>query len=470
MLAEQQQLYRRLCEYELSDPSDAIGFVDHLMRSNGWNQSFAMRAMEEYKKFVFLAMVADHLVTPSDQIDQVWHLHLFYSDAYWNDFCPRVLGRPLHHQPTRGGAEQRQHFQLLYRATIASYRTYFGDPPVDLWPPVDVRFGRDLQMQRRPIRPPFRPWRWLRRWPAQMSLALVLMLLGTVAVWAQDASDGATADASAMLEMFLFFSAFAVTFLLVRKLVRPLLRRPARKDSLPALTNLELAYLADGPQRALLLTLAELVHRGLIIPSVDSRSLVLMRDRIGPLQGLAWEMVNRHKLLAPVGSSVVKYELVMSSSYYQRQLQALLESLQKQQLMLGACQRLLVFESALRLFLSFAFFGYLGPVLLFFVLPDLASVFSHIPHQDQLHAVIVYIACVAGLHGGLITSSGRTLWGDVVLEHDKAATAHGDRFRRIAVIGSSALTEGRLDSLRLLIEGVQSDAASSASGGCGCGC
>ena len=190
MLAEQQQLYRRLCEYELSDPSDAIGFVDHLMRSNGWNQSFAMRAMEEYKKFVFLAMVADHLVTPSDQIDQVWHLHLFYSDAYWNDFCPRVLGRPLHHQPTRGGAEQRQHFQLLYRATIASYRTYFGDPPVDLWPPVDVRFGRDLQMQRRPIRPPFRPWRWLRRWPAQMSLALVLMLLGTVAVWAQDASDG----------------------------------------------------------------------------------------------------------------------------------------------------------------------------------------------------------------------------------------------------------------------------------------
>ena len=468
MSDDQRQLYQRLQMYELHDPDHEIGFVDHLMRNNGWSHGFALRAIEEYKRFVFLAMVADHPVTPSDQIDQVWHLHLLYSDAYWNDFCPRVLGRPLHHQPARGGAEQRQHFQLLYRATIASYRTYFGDPPVDLWPPVDVRFGRDLQMQRRPIRPPFRPWRWLRRWPAQMSLALGLMLLGTVAVWVQDASYGATADANAMLvmamlEMFLFFNAFALGFLLTRKLVRPLLRRPARMDSLPALTNLELAYLADGPQRALLLTLAELVHRGLIIPSVDSRSLVLMRDRIGPLQGLAWEMVNRHKLLAPVGSSEVKYEVVMSSSYYQRQLQPLLESLRKRQLMLGQGWYA-ADQSLLGLFLSIAFFVYLGPVLLFFLLPGLASVFSQDLHQDRLHAM--YIACVLGFHGGLIISNGRTLWGDVVLEHDKAATAHGDRFRRIAVIGSSALTEGRLGSLRLLIEGVQRDEALSRACGC----
>jgi hypothetical protein len=44
------------------------------MRANGWSRPFALRAIEEYRKFVFLALVADHQVTPSDQVDQVWHL------------------------------------------------------------------------------------------------------------------------------------------------------------------------------------------------------------------------------------------------------------------------------------------------------------------------------------------------------------------------------------------------------------
>ncbi|MCX5952813.1 MAG: hypothetical protein NTZ40_04815 [Cyanobacteria bacterium] len=33
-------------------------------------------AIEEYRKFVFLALVAGHQITPSDQVDQVGHLHL----------------------------------------------------------------------------------------------------------------------------------------------------------------------------------------------------------------------------------------------------------------------------------------------------------------------------------------------------------------------------------------------------------
>jgi hypothetical protein len=90
-------------------------------------------------------------------VDQVWHLHLLFSDAYWNDFCPRVLGRPLHHHPTKGGQAERDRFHELYRATIDSYRQHFGEPPADLWPPVDVRFGSDLQMQRGRIHRPFRP-------------------------------------------------------------------------------------------------------------------------------------------------------------------------------------------------------------------------------------------------------------------------------------------------------------------------
>jgi hypothetical protein len=155
VLEKQQQLYQRICDHELDDSSHEIGFLAHLMRANGWSRPFALRAIEEYRKFVFLALVADHQVTPSDQVDQVWHLHLLCSDAYWNDFCPRVLGRPLHHHPAKGGQAEQDRFHEQYRATIRSYRQHFGEPPLDLWPPVDVRFGRDLQMQRGPIRRPF---------------------------------------------------------------------------------------------------------------------------------------------------------------------------------------------------------------------------------------------------------------------------------------------------------------------------
>ena len=91
MLEKQQQLYQRICAYELDDPSHEIGFLAHLMRANGWSRPFALGAIDEYRKFVFLALEADHPVTPSDQVDQVWHLHLLFSDTYWNDFCPRVL-------------------------------------------------------------------------------------------------------------------------------------------------------------------------------------------------------------------------------------------------------------------------------------------------------------------------------------------------------------------------------------------
>ena len=71
---QQKQLYQRICDYELDDSSHEIGFLAHLMRANGWSRPFALRAIEEYRKFVFLALVADHQVTPSDQVDQVWHL------------------------------------------------------------------------------------------------------------------------------------------------------------------------------------------------------------------------------------------------------------------------------------------------------------------------------------------------------------------------------------------------------------
>jgi hypothetical protein len=39
--------------------------------------------------------ISTHIVTPSEQVDQVWHLHLTYTRSYWDEFCPNVLGQPF---------------------------------------------------------------------------------------------------------------------------------------------------------------------------------------------------------------------------------------------------------------------------------------------------------------------------------------------------------------------------------------
>lgn len=77
------------------------------MKENGWSHRYAQRVMEEYKRFTFLAVVAGHPVSPSDPVDQVWHLHLSYTRSYWQDFCPNILQTPLHHEPSRGGRSEQ---------------------------------------------------------------------------------------------------------------------------------------------------------------------------------------------------------------------------------------------------------------------------------------------------------------------------------------------------------------------------
>jgi len=92
---------------------------------------------------------AKHPVTPSDQIDQAWHLHLIYTESYWNDLCGEIAGRPLHHGPTAGGQNETDKFTDWYSKTKRSYRTFFGDdPPEEYWPASEVRFGEDVHYLR----------------------------------------------------------------------------------------------------------------------------------------------------------------------------------------------------------------------------------------------------------------------------------------------------------------------------------
>ena len=135
-------VWNKIAGFTPDDPDADFQFSDRLARENGWTKVFALGGIEEYKRFVYLTQVSTAPVTPSDIVDQIWHLHLTFTKSYWSDLCGTVLGRPLHHGPTKGGPVEESRFRDQYAATLALYRSEFGaEPPEAYWPPEQIRFS-----------------------------------------------------------------------------------------------------------------------------------------------------------------------------------------------------------------------------------------------------------------------------------------------------------------------------------------
>ena len=138
------ELWERIAGHTIGPFDASLTFALRLARENRWSLPHAERVVGEYKRFCYLAMTAGHEVTPSDAVDQAWHLHLTYSRDYWQVFCPQVLGADFHHGPTAGGPVERERYYRQYADTLAAYETVFGtSPPADIWPPAKRRFSVD---------------------------------------------------------------------------------------------------------------------------------------------------------------------------------------------------------------------------------------------------------------------------------------------------------------------------------------
>ncbi|MEZ5324080.1 MAG: hypothetical protein R3F19_03350 [Verrucomicrobiales bacterium] len=142
-------LWQRLQEFPFDESGVALPFSSRLARENGWSHSFARQVVEEYRRFLYLGMCAGHPVTPSDEVDQAWHLHMVYTRSYWDDLCGGVLGKSFHHGPTRGGDQEAAKYRQWYGETLSTYAAEFGvTPPSDIWPQVDERFSTSRNFRR----------------------------------------------------------------------------------------------------------------------------------------------------------------------------------------------------------------------------------------------------------------------------------------------------------------------------------
>lgn len=142
--SSRQELIETILAFDIDGGAVKLSFAKRLARENQWSLPYAERVIQEYKKFVALAMVSKRQVTPSEDVDQAWHLHLCYTVSYW-ERLHQILPFPLHHHPTQGGQAEGEKFEDQYKSTLHLYREVFGEePPSDIWPSAESRFGHDL--------------------------------------------------------------------------------------------------------------------------------------------------------------------------------------------------------------------------------------------------------------------------------------------------------------------------------------
>ncbi len=127
-------LWRKIAEFKLNDSDATRPFSQKLQEENNWTPEKTARVIVEYKKFIFLCATNPNGASPSPTVDIAWHLHLTYTENYWEGLCNGILKTPLHHKPSKGGNSEQQKHNDWYRQTLVAYAQNFGHvPPDDIW-------------------------------------------------------------------------------------------------------------------------------------------------------------------------------------------------------------------------------------------------------------------------------------------------------------------------------------------------
>lgn len=254
-------LFARIEAHPFARPGQALDFTGRLGREMGWSRAWATRAIDEYRRFCFLALRGDGPVTPSEEVDAVWHLHLTYSRDYWAVWCGQVLGAALHHDPTAGGEAEQRRFTEQYARTLAHYESYFGAPDPAFWPGTQARFKaryRIVDTDRFRVLPRLR--RGLLRQGAAILVALaVASIPEPAAALSANPLDWNGPD-FLLLYAGLTVAALVLGHIGLRRLDQP--TYPPSGAAPERLDLVDLAYLAGGPRRVADLALLMLIARG----------------------------------------------------------------------------------------------------------------------------------------------------------------------------------------------------------------
>jgi hypothetical protein len=111
-------------------------FAAKLAKKHNWSTEFALRVVEEYKRFVYLGVIAKDKfhVTPSKIVDEAWHEHCMFQMGY-RRFRTEVIQHDFLHYPELIPLDsETEVYRDQYLKTVALYKREFGYlPPADIW-------------------------------------------------------------------------------------------------------------------------------------------------------------------------------------------------------------------------------------------------------------------------------------------------------------------------------------------------
>lgn len=468
MNAKNIQLYQRIQDFSIDRSDSKFPFSQRLAKENGWSAEYTQRAIAEYKKFVFLAVVAGHPVTPSEQVDRVWHLHLLYTRSYWENFCPNVLQMSLHHSPTLGGSSEQSKFYDWYDRTLASYEAFFGEyPPTDIWSPAKIRFGRDTHItlvntEQNWIIP--KPnWNWLPKLSINRTITyIVLFGLAMMVTGCQSLGSNPSNPLNFRGPEFLrFYVTIASIAFLLGSCLRHWLRKPDRHSSGSpvSLDPYETAYLTAGTKRAVETAICHLVQRGHLQAKPTTRTLEI----IEPLPE------NSHPLERAIEASIRRdgrFDLLLSSSTVKSATKSIGDRLKRLDLLVSdECSQFVQKLSA-------------SPIL-FVLLLGITKIFVGVWREKPVGFLVILCLVVAiiGLKF-LCTPLYRSLYGDRILarlqvrhQHLRAGSTLEPQVELgLALFGVTVLSQDALQGLRQVIVPPSSSSSGGGGSGSGSGC
>lgn len=124
-------LWKEIEKFNLDFPLSEYGFSTRLAHENEWTEFFTQKAIEEYKKFMYLAATSNQMVSPSEIVDIVWHQHLIFTESY-KAFCT-VLGKKIEHIPSTHNKQEKDKFLAAKKRTKELYENEFGLQPKEFW-------------------------------------------------------------------------------------------------------------------------------------------------------------------------------------------------------------------------------------------------------------------------------------------------------------------------------------------------
>ena len=127
------RLWHRLEGYSFHERPLTRSLVDRLVEETGHSVDVCYTLVEEYRRFMYLVGSTGETLAPSPIVDLVWRLHVDDKKAYFEDFCPRIIGRTIHHP----GEPEPFEDDPAYIRALDYYAQEFGRPQVQFWPDPD---------------------------------------------------------------------------------------------------------------------------------------------------------------------------------------------------------------------------------------------------------------------------------------------------------------------------------------------